>query len=247
MATTILKVGVLANGSVLLDGRAIALAELAEALDAAPDGDSVIWYYRENAAGEAPPITLEVMKLITGRRLPIRLSAKPDYSDTVTPQAASTLEQVFAAVRERAAQRMLVILRPDDQQLILPVPPKEAAPADQVAAVERLLPSSVQRRVAVIGDTSWSSAAQPNLRDAAGAIPFFGMLMGLATIGHAVWIFDGGAPERISAGCRDADLVIVDSGRIEGLQANWQALASAGTRKPQILVHDRATYRLRKL
>lgn len=246
MDATILKVSVLVDGGVLLDGNAVTLTELAEAMRAAPKEGAVVWYYRENAGGKAPPAALQVMKLIIDRRLPVRLSAKPDFSDTVTPGAASGMAQIFAAVRELAAQRQLVILRPDRRPIMLPALAKETVPPDRVAAVERLLPSSVQRNVAVIGDTSWTMEEKPNLRDAGRAVPFFGLLMGLASIGHAVWVFDGSTAGALAAGCHEADLVIVDSARLEALPANWQSLVAPVMRTRQILVHERATYQLRK-
>jgi hypothetical protein len=49
-----------------------------------------------------------------------------------------------------------------------------------VAAIEQMMPSATQRRVAVIGDTSWTSGGKPSLEAASQAIPFFGLLMGLA-------------------------------------------------------------------
>ena len=247
MAATILKISVLADGALTLNSKSVTLSELAAAMDVAPVGESVVWYYRENAAGEVPPIGLQVMKLITERRLPIRLSTKPDFSDSVQPQASSAVfGRIFDTIRHGAAERKLVILRPDGKQLSLPALPREAAPPDQIAAIERMLPSSVKRKVAVLSDTSWTLAERPGLQDAGKAIPFFGMLMGFAAIGHAVWIFDPSTPSVLVAGCTEADLVIVDSEKLTKLPPNWQTLAATGERKPQILVHDRATYQLRR-
>jgi hypothetical protein len=48
--------------------------------------------------------------------------------------------------------------------------------------------------------------------------------MGFATIGHAVWIFDGSSLAMLAAGCREADLVIVDSAFLEKLPASWRSL-----------------------
>jgi hypothetical protein len=53
-----LKVSVLANGAVLLDGNPVIPGALAEALDAAPKNDTVVWDYRENAAGDAPLVAI---------------------------------------------------------------------------------------------------------------------------------------------------------------------------------------------
>ena len=248
MAATILKVSLSADGALTLDARPVTLAELSAAMDAAPPGECVVWYHRENAAGEAPPIVAQVMKLITDRRLPIRLSTKPDFSDSVKPPAAgSAIEKIFAAIRKAAADRKLVILRPDGKQLSVPAMAREAAPPEQIAAIERMLPSSVQRKIAVLGETSWALSQQPSIQEAGKAIPFFGMLMGFAAIGHAVWIFDPGTSAVFAEGCKEADIVIVDSEKLTKLPPNWQALATPGERKPQILVHDRATFQLKKL
>jgi len=247
MVATILKVSLMSDGALLLDSKPVTPSELAAALDAAPSGESVVWYYRENATGEAPPIATEVMKLVTERRLPIRLSTKPDFSDSFQPEAGgSVYDQIFAVIRKGAAERQLKILRPDGKLLGIPALAREAAPPDQIAAMERMLPSTVQRRIAVLGNTSWAMAQQPTIQDAGRAIPFFGMLMGFASIGHAVWVFDPATAAVLAAGCREADLVIVDSEKVSALPPNWQALTATGTRRPQILVHDRATYQLKK-
>ena len=244
---TVLKLSVLVDGTVLLNGSSIMLTDLAQALDAPPREDLVVWYYRENAAGEAPPVAAEVMKLIVQRRLRVRLSSKPDFSDTFTPEVASTLAEAFTRIRQRAAQRRLVILHSNGRTVTLPAMARDSAAPEGVAAVERLLPSTSQKNVAIIAETAWAMEDKPNLRDAARAIPFFGLLMGLATIGHAVWIFEGSSPALLTAGCIEADLVIVDSARLEKLPGSWQSLVIPVMHTPRLLVHDRSTFQLRPL
>lgn len=114
-----------------------------------------------------------------------------------------------------------------------------------VATVERMLPSTTTQNIAVIGDTTWAAGDGPSLQTANHAIPFFGLLMGLTSIGHSVWIFDGTACA-FASGCREADVLIVDSARLASLPPGWQDNAAKVMRKPQILVHDRASYQLRK-
>ena len=242
----ILKVSVLRDGSLLLDGAPATPGQLSEALHRAPR-DAVVWYYRENAAGEAPAVVPEVIKLFVERRLKIRLSSKPDFSDEIAPQAASSAAGVFAAVRARAAGRHLVVLRPDGRQAALPAMPRDAVSPDALANIEKLLPSSTPRSVAVLADTSWAMEDGAGVAAAARAIPFFGLLMGLATIGHAVRVFDGGTAAALADGCRDADLAIVDSARIAALPERWHELVRPLLRGRLILVHDRATYQLRKI
>ena len=229
----VIKISVLAGGQVLMNGQPATLAALGLAMDAAEPG-TVVWYYRENAAGAPHPVVIEVIKLITSHRLPIRLSTLPDFSDTVSA-AALDPEGVFAALRARAAQRNLAILRPDGLPLLLPAPRPETAPPGVVASVEKILPSQTPRNVAAIGDTSWTMAETPSLQAANVAIPFFGILMGLAAIGHAVWVFDGGSPKAIAAGSHDADVLIVDGDRLSARSSGWQAAAAKCMRDRRVL------------
>jgi hypothetical protein len=229
----------------LLDGQKITMAELNQAMTKGAAEKAVVWYYRENAGGEPPPIAMEVLKLITTLRLPIRLSSKSDFSDAVNPGAG--LERLGEKIREKASQRNLVVLRPDGQLTLLPAMQREAAPPQGVAAVEKMLPSDTKRNVAVIADTAWTMTPSPSIQVANEAIPFLGLLMGFAAIVHAVLVFKARALEIIGAVCRDADLLIVDDARLASLPRDWQARASGAMRGKQILVHDRTTFQLRPL
>jgi hypothetical protein len=173
----IVKVSVLASDDVLLDGVPVSLAKLKQVLAEAERGKPVIWYYRENSAAEPPPTALEVMKLITEHRLPVRLSSRPDFSDAVTG-VREGVERAFASVRDKAAGGQLVLVRPDGRIVILPALDK--APPSAMATVEKMMPSSVKRNVAVISDTAWTMDAL-NLQGASRAIPFFGLLMGFSS------------------------------------------------------------------
>jgi hypothetical protein len=239
---TVLKVSVLANGTLLLDGNPVTLEALAQAMDAAPNGGTQVWYYRENAAGEAPAAAIPVMKLIVERRLPLRLYTRPDFLDGLAPDAVGWAA-LLVTVRVRAAGGALVIVYPDGRQMAIRVGEKETVLPEGMAAVRRLVPSETPQNVAVIADTSWTLGKQPELQDAARAIPFFGILMGIATISHAVWIHNGAAPA-LAECCRDADLAIVDSARLEALPADWQNVVRPTMRTPKIRVHDRGTYTL---
>ena len=134
-------------------------------------------------------------------------------------------------------------MRADGQCLALPALARESLNPKMVAAVERILPPTTRRNVAVIGETNWASAPSPSIQSANRAIPFFGMLMGLTCIGHSVWVFDGAA-DAIQAGCRGADVLIVDGASVSTLPGDWQIQARTTMRNPKILVHDRATYTL---
>jgi hypothetical protein len=158
---------------------------------------------------------------------------------------AVSAEDKFKAVREKAAQGQLVIFRPDGKYLLLPALRKDTVSPEMVAAVERMIPSKTRRNVAAISDTTWAEGDKPSLQSANQAIPFFGLLMGFTSIGHSVWIFDGAA-DIFEPGCREADVLIVDSARLPTLSTDCQGHAAKVMRNPQIFVHDRTSYQLRK-
>ena len=84
----------------------------------------------------------------------------------------------------------------------------------------------------------------PSVTDVDKAIPFFGLLMALSYLGHAVWIFEGHT-SALEAGCRHADALIVDSALIPLLVREWPEKVRPAMRSQNILVHDRATFQLR--
>lgn len=80
----ILRVAVFADGRLTVDGAPSTLMALRESLHRLSAQHGVIWYYREAPQAEPPPIALQVMKELADSQLPLRLSSRPDYSDSVT-------------------------------------------------------------------------------------------------------------------------------------------------------------------
>ena len=124
-------------------------------------------------------------------------------------------------------------------------------PPGNVAQMESIVPSAVTRNIAAIAHTAlvtgqkkpMAVAGEKIFKAAGQAIPFFGMLLGLAYIGHKVRVFDGSTPP-IPSGCKDADVLIVD-GAVRGkLPEGWQAAACLAMRNANIFVHDRKTFQL---
>jgi hypothetical protein len=132
---------------------------------------------------------------------------------------------------EDAQKRMVIVVQPDGSFLAFPCPPAVARNISVIA--NTALVTGQKKPVAIAGEKTFAAAGQ--------AIPFFGLLIGLAYIGHKVRVFDGShAP--LTLGCKDADVLIVDSGK---LPDDWQAVASAAMHNANIFVHDRETYKLR--
>ena len=137
-----------------------------------------------------------------------------------------------------------MILRPSRKYLV--VPPMSGTPELKKFAegLAKLIPAGTQRNVAVISYTEFRGGDEvPSITEANKSIPFFGLLMGLSYLGHAVWVFEG-HPTAFQAGCREADVLLVDSAMIPFLQQGWQDAAAAVMRNANILVHNRANFQL---
>lgn len=265
----VLKISVLASGSILLDGNSIELDQLAEKLKEAKNDKAAVWYYREAAGGDPPAQAMAALKLVIGNKLSISLSSKPDFSDYVDAKGVShprsaqpgalampevavrgDIEEVFAEARRMASGRKgprgLVIIRPDRKYLLLPALAESPQLNSMAAGLEKMIPSAVKRNIAVIADTAFlaESGAAVGVADVGKAIPFLGNLMGFCYLGHAVWIFEGHA-SALAPGCRDADVLIVDGAIAPSLETGWEGEVSKVMRNANILIQDRAGFKLR--
>jgi hypothetical protein len=170
---------------------------------------------------------------------------EPRMPEVDTPP---TLAAVFDTARSTAAagaqapgseaRRCVVIVTPGRLLMLQPCPPAGSMSDQQAAGMHRLLPQP-QKRVAAIAYTE-RTALQT---DISKAVPFMGMLLGLAYIGHAVWLFEG-HPSALAHGSRDADVMVVDGGMVAHLQPDWHLVAGRAMRRSEIYIHDRATFRL---
>jgi len=268
-----LKISLLASGAILLDGQPADLEQLDGALERVKQHHGQVWYYRESGGVQPPPAGLAVIQLVMRHKLPISLSSKADFSDWVDgkgvshPRGAegatargagprmpevsmrSDIQEVFARLRQTAAapgvEGGLAILKPDRTHLVMPRLAATPSLESMAKNMDRLIPGAVKRNIAVIAYTLFDAqpGTVPGLAEVSKAIPFLGILVGLSYIGHAVWVFEGHA-SALAAGCRDADVLIVDSAMRVYLAPAWAADAAAAMRNPNILVHDRATFQL---
>jgi hypothetical protein len=81
----VIKIAVYADGRVTADGSPTTIDSLKESFKKLAKENGVVWYYREAAHGEPPPQAMQVMQALVEARLPIRLSTRPDYSDSIGP------------------------------------------------------------------------------------------------------------------------------------------------------------------
>jgi biopolymer transport protein ExbD len=87
--TKLVKVKVTAGGDIFADGQPVTLEQLAAKLADLKQAGGEVWYHRENPACEPHPNAIKVIDLVAENKLPLKLSAKPDFSDSVDDKGVS--------------------------------------------------------------------------------------------------------------------------------------------------------------
>jgi len=85
----VLKIAVTRDGNVTANGKPTTLAELELTCRDLAKQKGQASHYREAAKDDRPPIALKVLEVVTRYDLPIRLSSKPGYSDSVNDKGGS--------------------------------------------------------------------------------------------------------------------------------------------------------------
>lgn len=161
------------------------------------------------------------------------------------------LEEVFAKARRvgsgelappNSTGRHLAIVTPGRMVMMHPCPAPGTMSPTAVESVEKILSSENKRKVAVIAFTELE-ALRADLKK---AIPFFGLLTGLAYIGHSVWVFEGHS-SALAGGCREADVLIVDEMMIPFLASDWVRTVSKVMPRPSIYKHERSSFSLKNV
>lgn len=81
------------------------------------------------------------------------------------------------------------------------------------------------------------------LRAAGRTIPFFGLLLNLASAGNPTWVFDG-SREIVAPGCRNADLLFIDSALADTIPMKALDHAVGVMRSANMAVYDRNSRKL---
>ncbi|MBM3136781.1 MAG: hypothetical protein FJZ98_01190 [Chloroflexi bacterium] len=156
------------------------------------------------------------------------------------------IDLIFGRAREAADEstigsdglyhRQVIIVTPGRLLIGKECPLPGEFPGGELEKLINLLPPSPPRSIAVIAYTYLEALKQDLLK----AIPFFGFLMGFATIGHKVWVFEG-HPTALTAGCHDADLLMVDGGLLLDLEkiGNWHEEVLKSMRGSEIKIVTR--------
>ena len=85
----VVKIKVMANGTIFADGKRIDVDALDSELARLKKVEGAVWYYREHASGEPTHQSLEVVNLVVKHSLPISLSTRDDFSDYVDSSGRS--------------------------------------------------------------------------------------------------------------------------------------------------------------
>ncbi|MCP3960580.1 MAG: hypothetical protein GY719_22280 [bacterium] len=198
------------------------------------------------------PVTPAAAKALDVELVP--QAPPPAQADLRMPDVDLTrdAQAVFAAARQAAAGDTVRPDAPDRRQIVLVTPARvtmlQSCPAagtlsaEATAAAEEIVPAAEARNVAVIAFNDLDAEGG----DAARAIPFFELLRRLGSLGHAVWIFEGHV-SAMTAGCQEADTLIVDDGMMPYLPGNWRSVATRVMRGSDIFVYERKNDSLRKL
>ena len=79
---------VMADGRITVNGAPATMESLRESLKTLAEQKGVVRYYREAANTEPSPVVKQVVQAIVDARLPVRLSNRADYSDTIGPDGS---------------------------------------------------------------------------------------------------------------------------------------------------------------
>lgn len=152
-----------------------------------------------------------------------------------------------ARMRTRQGNRSeIVLVRADRSLLVLSCIPRQAMTKDHLTQAHRIIPERVPRNVAVIASTELApdhsgnqvAPAVAQLRAAGRTIPFFGLVLNLASVGNPTWVFDA-TPDTIVPGCRNADVLFIDGALADKIPMKTLDEAAAAMRSANIAVYDR--------
>jgi hypothetical protein len=175
----------------------------------------------------------------------------PEINEIFTPHMPEVdirpdIESVFTKARKAADEsredeeglyhRQVIIVTPGRLLISKICPLPSEIPADELSRLISLIPPQPPQNISAISYTFLEALK----RDVLQAIPFFGYLLGFAAIGHRVWVFEGHS-SATQAGCREADILLVDGGMLPYIRAtkDWRTTALKVMRGKEIKIITR--------
>lgn len=152
----------------------------------------------------------------------------------IRPEIGTIFDRARAAASELhinsdgIQHHQVIIVTPGRLLIGKECPLAKDIPVEQLALLGELVPPQPRVNIVVIAYTH-IDALKADIRR---AIPFFDFLLGFAALGHSIWVFEGHS-SALEAGCREADLLLVDS-RIriflDAQNLDWQKQALTSMR-----------------
>lgn len=170
----------------------------------------------------------------TGGMPPVDVSVDIEERLKKAWRLASEGPDIATLTAAPTGQRYIVVVTPGRATFIQPCPRPGTMDANSVQAIQKIAPAQAPSNIAVIAFTQF----EPAMASMSKAIPFLGYVMGLSYIGHNVIVFEG-HHSALAAGCRDADMVIVDEAMIPHLAKDWMGVIFRAMRGTQLLVFGR--------
>jgi hypothetical protein len=165
-----------------------------------------------------------------------RLSATGEYPvgvEGLAPEAA-------AEVLKLEGQHSVAIVTPGRALMPVPAPKLSSVPQSSAEAMRKMLSPDPPQNISVVSYTYVKALVE----DKSKAVPFLGILVGLAAIGHTVVVFEGHS-SAFESGVRESNVLVVDSGMLPFIQEDWKEVAFRVMRPgAQLFVHDRKTFSL---
>jgi hypothetical protein len=151
-------------------------------------------------------------------RMP-EVDARPNL-DTFFAKTRATIANPDPKAGIEPGQRCMAVVTPGRLMMMLPAPKPGAVPAQFVEQAQRLVPSDQPMNVVAVSFTDLKAMMADKLK----CIPNLPQLLGLAFLGHSVFVFEG-HPSAFETALAGADALIVDSAMIPFLQTDWAAVA----------------------
>jgi hypothetical protein len=130
--------------------------------------------------------------------------------------------------------RSVAIILPNREIALQPTLASGSAAERLVQMAEKSLPSNKVCNVVGIAFNDLKGMATETL---AQTIPFLGLLLGSAYIGHNVVVFEG-HPSALAEGLVGADVLLADSEMVPLLQRNWVDVAFEVMRDPKVYLYQ---------
>jgi hypothetical protein len=160
---------------------------------------------------------------------------------TSIPEAAIT-----EAAHRLGVEPIVALVTPGRVIVPIPCPPRGSFGPELIARVRLIVPEDEPQAITVIAFNDVLKAEVPDRLKRQGVtpelvsllIPFLGYLLGVASIGHSVVVFEGHS-SALALACWDADLLIVDEAMLTLMQPGSVSVASRAMRKSRMMVFGR--------